>query len=62
MLKGAVVIAEMVYWTIVGMVFASVALWIGKTIWRVRREMKDSVIKQDFVDLLLDTLINDRRA
>ena len=55
-------IAEMVYWTIVGMVFASVALWIGKTIWRVRREMKDSVIKQDFVDLLLDTLINDRRA
>lgn len=51
-----------VYWCIMGMIFAAVFLWFGRTIWSVRREMKNSVIKQDFVDLLLDTLVNGRRA
>ena len=55
-------IVAIIYWSIMGVILTAMLVWFGKTLWHVHREHKDSVIKQDFVDLLLTALVNGRRA
>lgn len=55
-------VGTVVYYVILGIVFAATGRWLCRTAWFVYKEWRESVIKEDFLDMLITALVTGRRV